>query len=341
MFSCSTQKNAMPPVKTLKEKAVLVRSDDGKVLSLETSLADIQLFSLDASTSIDILSTGELAYSPTNEPLYLLAVAGKDSFILGERHINIEGANNIRDLGGHFTEDGYQVRWGKLYRSGKLSDVKKKEFSRLSPLGLNTIVDFRTGIEKDKHEDKWPNIADIEMVPLSIGDSSISRKEILKRIKSPTFDPDALMQEVNQELVAKYSYRYKSFFDYLKDDASYPLLYHCSAGKDRAGFATALILSVLGVDKETIMDEYLMSNYYLHENMEKRVRQAAIFYGIDRDNLRMLMNVDESYLEAAFSTIEKKYGSTEQFFRQALNVSDTDIEYLKEKLLYGYSPELD
>ncbi|MEM6767308.1 MAG: tyrosine-protein phosphatase, partial [Bacteroidota bacterium] len=85
----------------------------------------------------------------------------------------------------------------------------------------------------------------------------------------------------------------------------------------------------------------LMSNYYLHENMEKRVRQAAIFYGIDRDNLRMLMNVDESYLEAAFSTIEKKYGSTEQFFRQALNVSDTDIEYLKEKLLYGYSPELD
>ena len=85
------------------------------------------------------LSTNELLMYPGNEQNLFIVASPKDTFFIAERHIDIEGAHNIRDLGGLFTQNGYQVKWGKLFRSGSIAEVSQNDYQRLIPLGISTI----------------------------------------------------------------------------------------------------------------------------------------------------------------------------------------------------------
>ncbi|MEM6765611.1 MAG: tyrosine-protein phosphatase [Bacteroidota bacterium] len=340
MASCADYERQSSPEMTLIEKAALSRTDDKDKLKFYTKYAYLEIYAVNDSLSpgrkVEFSDSNELFMYPGNNHSLFLAAAPKDTFFIAERHIDIEGAKNIRDLGGLFTKDGYQVKWGKLFRSGDISTVSVSDYQRLIPLGINTICDFRTTVEVEEKPDNWPGLDQLSYVNIPVGEGSLMKEELIGKINSPDFDVVKFMVDMNRGFVKDYSAEYRDFIRLLIKEDNYPILYHCTAGKDRTGFASALVLSVLGVSREDIMDEYLMSNYYLHDTSEGMLRKAAIFFGIDHTRLRGLMEVRQDYLRAAFDAIDSNYGSVEAYMTEALQIPSTEIDKLKEILLYDY-----
>jgi protein-tyrosine phosphatase len=127
---------------------------------------------------------------------------------------------------------------------------------------------------------------------------------------------------------------YENFLRNLIDDGT-PTLFHCTAGKDRAGFAAAITLIALGVSKEDVILDYMKTNAYTKERIEDILGQIKLMslYQTDVEILRPLLGVEQIYIETAFEAAEEKYGSLENFIREGLNISDKDIKNLRNQFL--------
>lgn len=123
-------------------------------------------------------------------------------------------------------------------------------------------------------------------------------------------------------------------FELLINDNNTGLVYHCTAGKDRTGLLTALILSALGVSEEVIMQEYLLSNYYRYEKMERNARLGAHVLGIEPESSRAIMDVRPNYLNASYVVIKSKYGSMQNYLQEGLGLRTEDLDKLKQLYLY-------
>lgn len=129
---------------------------------------------------------------------------------------------------------------------------------------------------------------------------------------------------------------YKDFFDILLANQDGSVLWHCTAGKDRAGFGTALVLSALGVDKNTVIDDYMLSNKYRADENKKAIEAVAAKTDNKKviDGMTAVMEVRESYINAAFDEINAKYGSMDNFLKEKLGLTDAKKEQLKKAYLY-------
>lgn len=331
-FGCGEYEKPAQETKSLEEPLTLSR-ENGKY-KVEASVASFDVIDEQRKS---LVSDGFLIPAPTKAYRIFPARIKNEAVYLGERNLNVAGVPNLRDVGGLFTQDGYQIKWGKVFRSGKLAEVEEEEFSRLRELNLRTIIDFRSQVEKDEDPDRWPDIETINTIELPIGDEEDrSMKDMLAEINSDGFDADQFMYEANKNFVLRSSSVYKSFFKVLLDASNYPLLFHCSAGKDRAGFGSFLVLSALGVATDTKLNEYLLSNFYLQNSSEQDIKKAAKLFGIDQDKLRKLMKVKPEYIQGAFDAIKENYGSVSAFLCEELEVCEQEREQLKQQLLYGY-----
>ncbi|MEM6843742.1 MAG: tyrosine-protein phosphatase [Bacteroidota bacterium] len=340
---CGKYEEAEPPPVTLTEPITIVGNTSGDEMVFSGGNQVWELYETDetlaASQKVAVDSAGRFKVTDDAATSLYVAVSEEDTVYLSERHIPLEGANNLRDAGGLFNQQGYQMKWNMLYRSDKLSGLTDDDLQKLSKLNVQTICDFRMDAEVEADPDKWPDLANINRVRLPIGNDSLDTKDILKEINSDDFNPDKFMEEANREFILTHSDKYREFFALLRQEQNYPLLYHCSAGKDRTGMATLLLFSALGIDRETAIDEYLMTNVYLHNADEEKLKQAAAFYGIDSDKLRPLMGVKENYINAGLHVIDSAYGSVENYLCEELQVCDAEVEWLKRQLLYDYDPD--
>ncbi|MEM9327069.1 MAG: tyrosine-protein phosphatase, partial [Bacteroidota bacterium] len=123
-------------------------------------------------------------------------------------------------------------------------------------------------------------------------------------------------------------------FDMLLEEDSYPLVFHCTAGKDRTGLLSALILSALEVPQDVIFNEYLLSNYFRYDKIERNAKLGAWILGIDPVASRSIMDVRNEYLASSFEAIEREYGSLDRYFNEALDLTQEDLARLRELLLY-------
>lgn len=150
--------------------------------------------------------------------------------------------------------------------------------------------------------------------------------------------PDEFLHKQYQNLVRdQYSVRqYARFMDVILNHEDGAILWHCSAGKDRAGVGTALLLCALGVPRKTIQEDFLKTNLYLEEEMQHMVRYLETKTIVDSrimDKVRILYKVKSEYLDTVFQTIEQDYGSVEHFMKKALYLNPKSIETLKNKYL--------
>ncbi len=108
-------------------------------------------------------------------------------------------------------------------------------------------------------------------------------------------------------------------------------MFHCTAGKDRAGFAAALVLRILGVPKERVIEDYLLTNVFTEKETEKILWQIrlASFFQADTDNIRQLLGVEERYIVAAFDAIESEWGSFDRYVSEGLGISAEEIARLR------------
>jgi protein-tyrosine phosphatase len=251
------------------------------------------------------------------------------------RLLPMDGSHNTRELGGYKTTDGKTIKWGKLFRSDKLSDISKTDQAYLQNLGIKKIVDFRS--EQEKAED--PNIipTGIKYVEMPISVDGAMRSKIEAVLKGETdSEIESFLIDANREFVTDYTDVYENFLRGLIDE-DVPTLFHCTAGKDRAGFAAAITLIALGVSKEDVINDYMKTNAFTQERIEEILGQIELMslYQSDVEILRPLLGVEQIYIETAFRTAEEKYGSLENFIRDGLNISDEDIQKLRNKFLEG------
>jgi protein-tyrosine phosphatase len=257
------------------------------------------------------------------------------------RRLPLEGSPNFRDLGGYETSDGHFVQWGKLYRSGVLTFLTPADLAYLSQLGIRVVCDFRTKQENEVAPEKWIADADVQQISLPIGgDSNHSTAQQMQDMLAHNPTPDQLRASLTKtysDFAFRAAPQYAQVFAQLKHD-KLPLLYHCTAGKDRTGVFSALLLLTLGVPEETVLADYALTNRYLKENSDARRKMMAstgssAFSHMTPQQQAVLMAADPAYLKSTLRAIDAKYGSFDNYRRQALQVSDSDVAALRARLL--------
>lgn len=258
-----------------------------------------------------------------------------EKFIASERLIPMENAPNFRDLGGIPTKDGRVIKWGKIYRSGKLNSLSDKDLDYFNTLGINTVIDFRDDIEVEKDKTRFPKDREVKKVRTPIGDRTGNMQAQLKKqvrnADQDTFDSEKFVADVMRQFVDTFAYQYQPFLDLIAEEENAPILYHCTAGKDRTGLGTALVLAMLGVDEEIIYGDFMMSNYYRNEQINKTLRKSSLV--IKQRIVQPLVEVKKSYIETAFEAINEKYGSMDNFLEKEYGYDAEKLEVIRNQYL--------
>lgn len=249
------------------------------------------------------------------------------------RKILLDGTSNTRELGGYKTEDGRSLKWGVLYRSDKLSELTDADQEYLLQLGIKRVIDFRSSEEKQNEPDQLPSTLKYIEMPIE-ADGAIRPKveAILKGDLNE--DVGAILVETNKEFISDFSGVYKGFIESLIENQE-PTLFHCTAGKDRAGFAAALVLLAVGVPEKIVIEDYMKTNKYTEETIQDYINKINLYSlgSVDAEILRPLLGVEERFIRAALDEIKQKYGSVENFIRDELKIRDESIIELKNFLL--------
>lgn len=257
--------------------------------------------------------------------------------------INLEKLQNTRDLGGFVTKDGRRIKYKKLIRSGTLIKATDKDKATLTnEYELRTVVDFRTDVERlEKPDPELENVKFVFDPILETGTFGVTRervtlKDMPKAFEGVTEEPMTYMKRMYSEIVLDEHAQkgYATFFNVLLQQKNGSVLWHCSAGKDRVGVATALLLTVLGVDRDTIINDYLLTGEYCKKTTNFLKLLIALFVRNEAGTyLKYLMDVKPEYIKSAFETIEKHYGSVENYLAETMDLSEEKQEELRKKYL--------
>lgn len=250
--------------------------------------------------------------------------------LAAQQVVALEGARNFRDLGGYTTGDGRRVKAGLLFRADSLAQLTDADLERLAALRLRAVYDFRTPAEVGPAPDRLPAGQDIRQVALPIGDPAMNVEALRESIMAGDLDAMPVLDSY-AEVALKHSGTYRAWFDDLLDPANIPSVFHCTGGKDRTGVGAALFLYALGVPRATALQDYMASNYYLHDYIEATLWKArfASLFKVDGDQFRALMGVREPYLEKTFAAIEAQYGSLDNYLEQALGLDEAKRAQLR------------
>jgi protein-tyrosine phosphatase len=238
------------------------------------------------------------------------------------RHLNLAGASNFRDLGGYPGRDGRLVRWRQIFRSNHLGHLTEADIEALRPLGLKSAFDFRGTEER---AEAMCAVAEITVHSLPI-EPTVTAELRSRLAAGPVLPADALevMRDSYRNYVRQNTPSYRALFAHLLEDRA-PLVIHCTAGKDRTGFACALILHALGVPEDAIAEDYLLTNRFY--------RRPTTSSDLPDDVRQVLGSVESSFLAAAFDAISTDYGDLESYFSHGLGLGAGERARLEARYL--------
>jgi protein-tyrosine phosphatase len=240
------------------------------------------------------------------------------------RHFNLAGASNFRDLGGYPGKDGRIVRWRQIFRSNHLGHLTEADAAVLRSLGVKSAFDFR-GIEE--RASALCGIREIEVHSLPVEPTVVASLRAIMNTGTPLSQDHALevMRESYRNYVQQNTPRFRALFAHLLEDCA-PLVIHCTAGKDRTGFACALILHVLGVANEVISEDYLLTNRFYR-------RDPSASNDLPEDVRQVLASVQPPFLAAAFEAIDADYGDLESYLTGGLGLGTAERTALQARYL--------
>ena len=242
------------------------------------------------------------------------------------RHLNLAGASNFRDLGGYHTRDGRVVRWRQIFRSNHLGHLTEADIEVLRGLGLRSAFDFRGTEERVA---AMCGVAGIAVHSLPIEPTVVAALRARRAGGNLLSSSDALevMRDSYRNYVRYNTPSFRVLFAHLLEDRA-PLVIHCTAGKDRTGFACALILHALGVPEHVIAEDYLLTNRFYR-------RDPTASSDLPEDVRQALASVEASFLAAAFEAIGADYSDLENYFSDGLGLGAGERARLQARYLDG------
>jgi protein-tyrosine phosphatase len=236
----------------------------------------------------------------------------------------LQGASNFRDIGGHTGIDGRRVRHGLVYRSDHLAGLTPDDHRALEPLRITHSLDFRGQAERAALPSVLPGAASVN---LGIEPTMVVRvKALLAAGQIPTeAETVALMAQTYQSFARNAIPTYARFFQHLIEQPT-PVVFHCTAGKDRTGFAAALLLSALGVDRDAVMTDYLLTNQLYR-------RSALVHTDGPAHVVDVLWRVQPAFLDAAFDTVEREFGGMGRYLEGPMGLGPEAMARLRGRLL--------
>jgi protein-tyrosine phosphatase len=256
-----------------------------------------------------------------------LVPASDSPLVLSVRDLGLASDPNLRDAGGYRSSDGQWVRMGAVYRSQALS-LTSSDLAAVNALGISDDYDLRTTAEIAQSPDVVPAGATYTNLDVMSG---ISLTPSLTSASAA----QQYMQEIEQYFVTNATAR-TGFGQLLTGVANSKgaVVFHCTAGKDRTGWATAVLLTLLGVPQSTVMQDYLLSNKYYFDSPAVQAELKAM-PSAEAAVYAPMLEVQASYLEAGFAQVTASYGSMYTYAVRGLGVSPQTIAKLRAKLLVG------
>jgi len=239
------------------------------------------------------------------------------------RHFNLQGASNFRDLGGYATRDGHRVRWRQIFRSNHLGHLTASDVEVVRGLGVRSAFDFRGVEERAAAACVIEEIA-VHSLPIEPTVVAALRARLQARALSSA-DALEIMRESYRNYVRQNTHSFRELFAHLLEDRA-PLVIHCTAGKDRTGFACALLLHALGVPAEVIAEDYLLTNRFYR-------RDPNSSPDLPDDVRQAIGSVEASFLAAGLDTVRADYGDLENYFRNGLGLGGPERNELRARYL--------
>lgn len=326
-----------------REVATLTRIDDKTAELVREDTAPVTIW-ISKDTLLDAGDTRALAASkkgkltltlPASERSYVILVGEDGSqHVVAERVLPLQQASNFRDIGGYYTRDGRTVRWDKAFRSGAMPLLSETDYALLGQLGIDAVVDLRSLEEREVAPDQLDD---------RVGALFIANDYSLKPMMAHFAGGDG--ENVYSGMEKMLAPQFRSLFRRLLADEG-AVVYHCSAGQDRTGIATALLYDVLGVDRETILKDYHLSTDLRRPEWEMPkvdpkdypgnpiVRMYAASGGDRSETVKPLYTPSGASMLGQFLTyLDAQYGGTQGYLKQSLGLTDADIARLHEIML--------
>lgn len=262
--------------------------------------------------------------------------------------LTFEKLHNTRDLGGARVQNGRVIKPGKLIRSGHLSDLPEADAAKIARL-VDTVIDFRTDGELTEQPDtqilgaSYYHIPIMEALVSGITHEQKSDENMFKRLIQKPKESRSYMCELYQSFAENdFSVtHYAEFVQLLLRPRHKGVLFHCTGGKDRAGIASVIVESLLGVSREDIIADYLLTNecqageltFYMD-----RVKQETGISGPETDEaLNWLFCAHREYIDSFYAAIDARYGSLTNFVWEGLKLTDGDVGWLRDEYLEARS----
>ncbi|WP_232344335.1 tyrosine-protein phosphatase [Actinoplanes awajinensis] len=255
-----------------------------------------------------------------------------ESLTLADRSLHLASAPNFRDAGGYRTTDGRWVRMGVLFRSNSLATLTDADVAKLQRLDITTDIDFRTPAEIAAGPDRLPaGVTYLNANVIGTSDASGGLGAIDLTTEAGGV---AMMVAGEKAFVSSASGRasYTTLFSTVGNPRAANVLYHCTAGKDRTGWASAALLTALGVPRATVLDDYLLSNTYNAASNEAALAQVP---AVIRPGYQAVLDVRAEYLQSGFDEVTATFGTFDGYLRAGLGLTGRDLRTLRAQLLAG------
>ena len=263
------------------------------------------------------------------------------------RVVSLQGTQNTRDIGGYPASGERSILWNKVYRSGELSRLTRADFQKLETLGIRTVIDLRNSQEVERAPTQWQGQRPPRIVQLPIGKpDGWWVKNQSRLLRSGRFD----YEDSHKHLLSAYSGlhevgadSYRQLFDIISDQANWPILIHCSAGKDRTGVAVALIMAAVDVGRDDITADFLLTNEVAHTReraaaLAKQIAEKTATTGWRTapkppaaDAYFPFLGVTPEMMDAFYASLAEHYGSMDAYL-DYLGVDSVRRDKLKDML---------
>lgn len=272
---------------------------------------------------------------------------------LRQQFIPVNGIINARDLGGYIMQDGRRLRDGMLIRSAHLADASDEDLQYLSSIPISKVIDFRKDIEMNGKTDRMVPGAEYIRLEIDASGKIVSQAtedekrlftgnkqfDVKKFMVMAAFNPMA--QRIAQQMYPNLTNdpecrkQFKQFFRLILDTANGAILYHCTQGKDRTGFASALILAALGADRDTIVADFDATNRVYEEDVRQCCQNVLLMGGKENEiaTVKSFLGANTDNFIKALESIDREFGSMEAYLKGPIGLTDQDILTLRERYL--------